>query len=758
MWILKKIVTILLINLLTITPIFQVNALSNSEKNIAIKQILISKNDLKKMKNWPKYIKTIDTLAEKLKKDPKRLDKVSTNIQNALIKLNDKQNLSSNEQLIYHILTYLDARIEFIKLDNTQELLDAEETAFNQILESVRNPNISESYKKALETAIINIQTNLLDKAQQDINSIIWEFETYFNYENTGDFEMDLNIDHESIWVVHAEIKLSDYVTQNVNFDSRFKSHLSAMIDATPKGGDAVKLEMKSFIDFISKDENYYALIKDLDIITEENLDEVQEFIDTLKELAQENKYIEFSSPESQQAMEMVKSIHPDNLFNDAKVLFAKPMFTAYKKQWETYSIIPTKYACDTLKVLANKFDPFNPDSCTGDQYDNFIKYMLSFWELTMTLGKENILAYTAHKTNDLDAFDASITFTDESITKINVNIIPDQEKYINEKAVLSYEKNKSLNIDLFIDKGDFKVNFDGILDKNNKFSSIKHSTHFKDYSDLLDWNLVLKNRKITGNFSAISSKGNYNYETGEYEKVQWDGFFSEISGSTNSKNELKSLNITFNGKDKGEEYINWEFLYDLPKIKLIANINDRYLKSNIIFDWQWNSLHKKLDQFSTSIEVLNKERIYNEETYSYENTEKETKVFDLNYSLENKKITGNMKILDDKWEFIFSVNSKWEYEKNKMSLDNNIEINKIFISSLTQDIENENPIININFWYDYTNNNANSDLFINAMFEWNKVLDLNIKNTGTIEYKKIDIKKPINTNLYQDVLWDDIY
>jgi hypothetical protein len=54
--------------------------------------------------------------------------------------------------------------------------------------------------------------------------------------------------------------------------------------------------------------------------------------------------------------------------------------------------------------VLANKFDPFNPDSCTGDQYDNFIKDMLSFGELTMSLGKENILEYVMHPNNkDMD-------------------------------------------------------------------------------------------------------------------------------------------------------------------------------------------------------------------------------------------------------------------------------------------------------------------------------------------------------------------
>jgi hypothetical protein len=76
--------------------------------------------------------------------------------------------------------------------------------------------------------------------------------------------------------------------------------------------------------------------------------------------------------------LELVKSFHPDKFFKDADELFSESMFTAYKKDGEIYSIIPTKYACDSMKVLMNKFDPFSPDTCTESQYNELIEDIIT--------------------------------------------------------------------------------------------------------------------------------------------------------------------------------------------------------------------------------------------------------------------------------------------------------------------------------------------------------------------------------------------
>ena len=83
------------------------------------------------------------------------------------------------------------------------------------------------------------------------------------------------------------------------------------MIDALPKWEEAVKWEFSSFVDFILKDWQYYGLVKDLKIVTEENLEDFQDILDNLKKLAKENNYIEFSDNQSVEAMELIKSFHP---------------------------------------------------------------------------------------------------------------------------------------------------------------------------------------------------------------------------------------------------------------------------------------------------------------------------------------------------------------------------------------------------------------------------------------------------------------
>jgi hypothetical protein len=165
----------------------------------------------------------MDKIAEILKKNPKQLEKTSIKVEKVLSALENKTTLSQKEQSIYNILKYLEARIKFIQLDNAHKLVKAEDIALNKILESAKKPDISDSDKKKLEKAIITIQKNLLEKSQQNINSIMSQFDSYLNYQQTGDFEMNMNIDQESIGNMKANLKISDYTNQNSNFDSRFK-------------------------------------------------------------------------------------------------------------------------------------------------------------------------------------------------------------------------------------------------------------------------------------------------------------------------------------------------------------------------------------------------------------------------------------------------------------------------------------------------------------------------------------------------------
>jgi hypothetical protein len=70
-----------------------------------------------------------------------------------------------------------------------------------------------------------------------------------------------------------------------------------------------------------------------------------------------------------------------------------------------------------------------------------------------MTLGKENILKYSAFADDYMDKVEMSVAFTDTSIKRVNIDIIPNQIDNKDEGAILSYEKNKSLYFKVYAEK-----------------------------------------------------------------------------------------------------------------------------------------------------------------------------------------------------------------------------------------------------------------------------------------------------------------
>ena len=894
----KKIVSLLLCLLIISSSFIQTFANSYYSENIitqkksALKNIITTKNELQKISNWSKYITAMDNIANKIKSSSEKIEEMQNKIYTAISPLESKQwnwtELTSKETKILIILNYLDARLYFMQLDIMQTEADAEESQLAEVLEAVKNPSISDSDKEKLEKAFIVIQKNVLEKTKQNTYEILWDFEEYLNYENNGDFEMDLNIDHESIWEIQAELKISDYIVQNANFDSRFKGHISAMVDALPKWEEAMKAEFNSFFDFISKDGQIYALAEDLEIITDENIDIIQDILDNLEILAKENKYIEISDEESVAAMNFIQSLHPDTFFSDAEELFSQSMFTAYKKDAEVYSLIPTKYACDTMKDLMNKFDPFSPNVCTDSQYQDLIEDIVSIWELTMTLGKENVLKYTVNTDEEIDKLEMSVAFTDSSIEKINIDVFPNQINYPNEKLVLTYEKNKDLDFELYADQWEINIIFAASLDSKNNISKLIHTWYIEWWSDTQEWNIDISNRKISWEYTLETQQESYNYETWEYEEENPEIFQIDLTWNTNSNNELNNINVIYTANDGEVDYLNWEVIYNLPQLKIYNNYSDNYWEAVFDFDGNWNTRNSNFDEFELSAEAMKKSATFNYDTYTYEYSDEKEKIFDLNYSLNNSDIQWELNIYENEevtfWivtdgnykkdilelnnkitadfmntfygqidkardtmrisdimslksaleqsyydyseypnqenfeervsEYLWSVPSdpsgtiemndcKFGYYYEVWKDDNWIENQAYNISTCFESLDNISraeydngkydkryevwayinqdmdesfyiqwftswekteaeihsvPVVNLNFGYDYTSNNANSELYIDAIFEDEKVFEMNIKNTGTIEYKNVEINTPRNSVPLENIFETNSY
>jgi len=100
--------------------------------------------------------------------------------------------------------------------------------------------------------------------------------------------------------------------------------------------------------------------------------------------------------------MEIIKNFSPKNILVEGNQIVSKPLFRAYKKQGERYYLIPTKYACDTAKQLARKFDPFNGKDCTQGQYEDMIEDIAdSKVEIYIELGKNTTIGFDANNIDD---------------------------------------------------------------------------------------------------------------------------------------------------------------------------------------------------------------------------------------------------------------------------------------------------------------------------------------------------------------------
>jgi hypothetical protein len=71
------------------------------------------------------------------------------------------------------------------------------------------------------------------------------------------------------------------------------------------------------------------------------------------------------------------------------------------------------------------------------------------------------------------------------------------------------------------------------------------------------------------------------------------------------------------------------------------------------MFDGKWNTRNQNFDNFEISANIENKESTFNYDTYTYEYSDEMTKVFDMDYSLQNAKIEGELNVYNNE-EVVF--------------------------------------------------------------------------------------------------------
>ncbi len=663
MKILKKIlsiITLLAILLVIVSPINVVawidvkNFVEKSNKTFFVKQVILSKIDLKKIKSWDIYKIKIDELIYKIKDNEKALNNLSSKIIEIRAQVS-KLPTSTRTKKVSAILNYLDTKVNLEKfrlsLKKSENLINEKNTTKDNLekrLEEMQTSTLSKADTKKINDKIVQIQLNTLKQVNNKIEILWKDFKKLTNHETKGDFKFNMDVDHDLIWKVKSTLELNNYKVKSSWFNSQFSGELKILIDSSFKWQDAFKIQLSSFIDFITKDENMYILINKLNIENESSDLFIKEQLEILKKIAEKNKYIKFSSEDTTQILESLKNLNPSKILS-------QPLLKAYKKQGNRYYLIPTKYACDTLKELSNVFDPFNGSKCSESQYNNFLEEMAEVGELYMEIWThKHKLGFDMFPQPDVKSWNSYIIFTNTSIDKIKSELLAKDS----EGFKLEYIKNQKLDFTLNIygwHKDQFKIKFNSILNNKNQFTFIDSSIDFQENNnspdaELLNAKLTLKNRNIVWNFEYSNKSPSLN----DVLREPWHKITSTLTWKLNRNNKIQDLNfsISWSKINPQEKFLDAEFT---------KNFSNYTFKLHIMED-EYNSLKTDI-------------------------------------KLQNKNISWTTTIVLDEKEFL-KITHSWKYEKDYLKLNNKIDFNdNPFSNNLLwnkQDAQNSKVIFNI--------------------------------------------------------------
>ncbi len=550
-------------------------------------------NEILKLNSWKILISRINTLMSKAEKNQKLLDSLDSK----LAKVSDKYNyyeLSEKEKQMFLIINYIRAKIKDSKL---------------ALKSATYLTNISESDQKALDEKLVKLQLSFIDNLEKAIKEATKYIKEYSSYEEKWNFKMDILVDEESLWKFDAKFNINNYQINVSEFDSQIKWHIEAIINAVPKWEKQIKLEIKSFVDFISKDWNYYLLMKNLETKDEAWLYSM--FIEPAKTLFKDWKYLKFSDKVYADILTKLETIDHKTIFKDLKQDFSKPLFKAYKKSWNRYYVVPTKYACDKVKEFANKFDPINWKTCSNSQYNELLSNLSDIWaQFYVDLWNNTVFGFSATKVNQIEKISGEMNFVDTSLEKVTFSVVPDQKLYPKDWISFEYARKKSITLKTIISDLSLNLNMLVNLNSDNSFSNVNLdlTSKFADSkmnisNGNISWTTSIKERskevfkittswKYADKYLKLDNKINFSknpftalklHSSSKSEKLSWN-FNLEIDLKDNKDNVRMNINGSIWTKKILEMNISNDWKIEFKNVEIKAPADSQVIDMNEIY------------------------------------------------------------------------------------------------------------------------------------------------------------------------------
>ncbi|MDD2907857.1 MAG: hypothetical protein PHH98_04400 [Candidatus Gracilibacteria bacterium] len=719
----KKIFTSLLLISLFFNLFFVNNTQAVYVDDYYTQELDTIKLELKDSKNGNNYINKIDSFIENNKNNEKLLSKLYQKIDDVIYETEFKNN--ETENIIYYLYykTYI-------------EILNIEDSKNSEILSST----ISNEDKEIAKNKIYKLQQDLYNMSKKSLDKVYTNFSKTNNKTETGDIKINLDINNETYGNLKSSFELNNYEANTYNFDSKVKGEFKALIEAIPKGEDAIKLQIKSIVDLVSKDGNIYLLLQDFNILNKDGTDKIKTYLDKLEKVVKENKYIKYEDNNNKLSYEILKSLNYTNIESDLKTTLNKPLFEAYNKIGDKYYLRPTKFACDKMKEISNKFDPFNGKECSETQYNDLLKDFNKSGKIYLTIsGNNSIIGFEGKLDGTLEKNSGYISFNDNEILEINYEIIPEQSTYPDEFFKFNFKNKQSIKLNFYADKGDIDVNFDSKLNQDNNFLSYKLNGKTPEFNIVSE----LNNYKITGDFN-YTIKG-YDYDTGEY--IDKSYISGNIVGNTNYQNKINNLSVDYKGKDliKNIENLSGKISINNNEFLFKNNYNGEFNKNIIDLNGKLDTNYL-LNDLNLKIDSQKRNGNYDYDTYEYIYDDNFTPNFNVNLTINNKNITGKTFVYNQGKTF-FEINTSGDYSTEKIDIKNNFKIND---ENLNRSLGN-NITGNLNIKGDFSENKYNMYLLFDLLSNSGKIINFEIENNSNITPNNKEIKTPTNTIDYKD-------
>lgn len=711
------IVSIFFFNNIAFWAYWEENMSDTSKYSISASML---KKKLSTSSKWKKYIKIVDKFIEKYGDDKEKIEEILKKISPLI----EEWKISDSETL--YIIKYINYSC-LISLASITQLNEDEN------LNDILSETITESDKKIIEDKIMLLQSNALEKWKNLMNNITKEFDHQTNYEEKWNLDIDLNVDYEQLWKISWYLKLNDYTSSASWFDSQIKWELEAFLNAIPKWEDEIKLKLNSLIDVISKDWNLYVLLEKLNISDEKWVEEIKDTLDKIKNIAENNQYIKISDEQSQNTQQILKFLNPNNIINDYWKILSKPLVSAYKKEGNKYFLKPTKFACDSFKEIANKFDPLNPTTCSDKQYEDLLKSFVKTWEFYAEILDNNVTKIWFNwniNESELIKNQWYITFNDSNILELSYNTDSQTQWSLN----LEYIHNSKL--DFVYKNSDSEISFIWKLNNNNKYSNFVFNLSSSIWYNNISSNISLKDNVIDGWFVI-----NDNYSK---KIITWN-----IKWETDKNDKISTLLVNYIWKDDKQEYLSWKIAFWNSNFIFSNDYVSEYSKSNVLI-----SLNLDENNIPTNWDIkmnfYNKLWSFDYETYEYKYDSDYSKSFDLDINIDNKKISWKSNIYSN-WELLLNILHSWSFDLKKFESYNSYNFSDNFSKNLNLE-EWELVSWKFNISSNTSENNNNANILLNVLFGNKEIFNFSIENISTREYKSINITTPSNYIEMKDI------